>query len=123
MEDYILKEIDKIGLILQKIAIKLKIMDENKDNAGCTMRDIKAACTEYGLNFDPAAVLSEKHPVSFLANTLHLSDEALELFVLTMLHSDIPEASKQRLLSDAITYLDSKDTYSFSLHSMMSQTL
>lgn len=123
MEDYILKEIDKIGLILQKIAIKLKIMDENKSNAGCTMIDIKAAFTEYGLNFDPAAVLSEKHPVSFLVDTLHLSDEALELFVLTMLHSDIPEASKQRLLSDAITYLDSKDTYSFSLHSMMSQTL
>ena len=123
MEDYILKEIDKIGLILQKIAIKLKIMDENKSNAGCTMIDIKAAFTEYGLNFDPAAVLSEKHPVSFLANTLHLSDEALELFVFTMLHSDIPEASKQRLLSDAITYLDSKDTYSFSLHSMMSKTL
>ncbi len=123
MEDYILKEIDKIGLILQKIAIKLKIMDENKSNAGCTMIDIKAAFTEYGLNFDPAAVLSEKHPVSFLVDTLHLSDEALELFVLTMLHSDIPEASKQRLLSDAITYLDSKDTYSFSLHSMMSKTL
>ena len=123
MEDYILKEIDKIGLILQKIAIKLKIMDENKSSAGCTMIDIKAAFTEYGLNFDPAAVLSEKHPVSFLVDTLHLSDEALELFVLTMLHSDIPEASKQRLLSDAITYLDSKDTYSFSLHSMMSKTL
>ena len=123
MEDYILKEIDKIGLILQKIAIKLKIMDENKSNAGCTMIDIKAAFTEYGLNFDPAAVLSEKHPVSFLVDTLHLSDEALELFVLTMLHSDIPEASKQRLLSDTITYLDSKDTYSFSLHSMMSKTL
>ena len=119
MEDYLIKEIDKIGIVLRRVAIKLGLMDEKEDCHGYTMREIKDAFHEYGLKFDPAAVLSEEHPVSFLVDTLHLSDEALELFVLTIFHSDIPQSSKQSLLADATNYLDSKGVYSFALHSLI----
>lgn len=118
MEDFILKEIDRIGQMLMGIARKLGLLsDETPDYS---LADVKDEFTQANLPFDLASVLQQENPVLYLVENVKISDQGLETFIDIIFHSDLDEDRKTALLQDAITYLDGKGYFSFRLHSMIS---
>jgi len=116
MEDFILREIDRLGEMLLLIARKLGLMDS--DTPDYTLTDVKDEFDKSSLPFDLDAVLKHENPVWFLVQTVKLSDHALESFIEILFYSDLEEERKTALLSDALAYLDGKGYYSFRLHSL-----
>ena len=116
MEDFILKEIDKLGEMLRMIARKLGLLDGS--NPDYTLADVKDEIGKSGLPFDLDAVLQQENPVWYLTQTAKLSDAALETFIEILFHADLDESVKAALLADALAYFDGKGYYSFRLHAL-----
>lgn len=115
MEDYILREIDRIGEMLMKVAQKMGLfLDQVPDYS---ISEVKEEWEESGFPFALEEVLEHEFPVPFLVQEKGFSDHALELFVEILFRSDLDEAKKKSLLKDALSYLDGKGYYSFKLHS------
>ena len=117
MEDFILKEIDRIGQMLMGIARKLGLLRDETPNYSLT--DVKEEFAQASLPFDLDSVLQQENPILYLVENVQISDQGLETFVDILFHSDINEDRKQALLADAITYLDGKGYFSFRLHALM----
>ena len=117
MEDFILREIDRLGEMLLLIARKLGLLDGNTPEY--TMTDVKEGFEGSNLPFDLDAVLQQENPVWYLVETEKLSDRGLETFIEILFHSDLDESVKKALLEDAIAYLDGKGNFSFKLHSLL----
>jgi len=116
MEDFILREIDRLGEMLMMIARKLGLLDGNTpDYSLADVKDgfDKAACP---INLD--ALLEQENPVWFLVETEKISDHSLETFIDILFHSDLEEDRKAALLHDALAYLDGKGYFSFRLHAL-----
>ena len=64
-------------------------------------------------------ILRQENPVWYLVEVVKLSDYGLETMIDIVFHSDLDEARKKALLSDAIAYLDGKGYFSFRLHSFI----
>lgn len=118
MEDFILKEIDRIGQMLMGIARKLGLLRDEPSNY--TLSDVKEEFTQANLPFDLDSVLQQENPVLYLVENAKLSNQGLETFVDIIFHSDLDEARKNTLLDDALTYMDGKGYFSFRLHSYSS---
>ena len=118
MEDYILREIDRFGEMLLKIARRLGLVEG--DTPDYTLTDVKEEFGRAGLPFDLDAILQQENPVLYLVDTLKISDQALETFIDILFHSDIDESKKAALLADALAWLDGKGSYSFRLHALAS---
>ena len=118
MEDYILREIDRLGEMLLKIARRLGLLDGNKPDYSLT--DIKDEFGMAGCPIDLEMLLQQENPVRYLVETEKISDHGLETFIDIIFHSDLDEDRKQALLSDALAYLDGKGYFSFRLHSFSS---
>jgi len=118
MEDYVKRQIDMIGQMLLALAKKLGLIDG--DVANYTMQSVQGEIKQSGFNMDIERALSMEHPISYLVESLQLSNEAIETFTEIVMNSDADDEVKQRLLNDAIGYLDSKGHFSFSLHSYLS---
>lgn len=118
MEDYILREIDRIGELLVQIARRLGLMDG--DTTDYSLTDVKDEFDKSGCPVDLERVLQQENPVLYLVERENLSDHGLETMVDIIFHSDLDEARKKALLKDALAYLDSKGHYSFRLHSLCS---
>ncbi len=118
MEDYILREIDRIGELLLKIARKLGLLDG--DTPDYSLADVKGEFDRESLPFDLETVLSQENPVWYLAATVGLSDHALESFIEILFHSDLAEDRKAALLKDALAYFYGKGYFSIRLHSLLS---
>jgi len=116
MEDFILREIDRIGEMLVKIAQRLGLLKDTPQY--CSMEQVKVEFDSSSLPFDLDSVLRQENPVVYLVDTHHISDQALETFIDIIMHSDMAEERKGILLRDALTYLDGKGYYSFRLHSL-----
>lgn len=116
MEDYILREIDRLGEMLMLIARRLGLMDGNTPDYSLT--DVKDEFDRSSLPFDLDAVLQQKNPVWYLVESEKISDQGLETFIDILFHSDLDEERKTALLDDALSYLDGKGYYSFRLHSL-----
>lgn len=116
MEDYILKEIDKIGQMLTQIAKRLGLFESHTPEY--TLSDVTREFNDGNLPFNLDAVLQLENPVLYLVEEMKLSDAALESFIEIIYHSDLCEERKKALLKDALTYLDSKGNFSFRLHSL-----
>ena len=117
MEDFILKEIDRIGQMLMGIARKLGLLrDETPDYS---LADVKEEFEAASLPFDLDSVLKQENPVLYLVQDVRISDQGLEMFIDILFHSDLDEIRKKALLEDALTYLDGKGSFSFRLHSLM----
>ncbi len=119
MEDFILREIDRLGEMLLMIARKLGLLDG--DTPDYSLTDVKdefgkAACP-IGLD----ALLAQENPVWYLVETEKISDHGLETFIDILFHSDLEEDRKAALLDDALAYLDGKGYFSFRLHSLSSR--
>lgn len=118
MEDYILREIDRIGEMLTLIAKRLGLFDIQTPNY--TLEDAMTEFRNGNLPFNLSAVLEQENPVLYLVEQQNLSDAALETFIEIVFHSDLSEPKKEALLKDALTYLDRKGNFSFRLHSLSS---
>ena len=117
MEDFILKEIDRIGQMLMGIARKLGLLRDETPNYSLT--DVKEEFAQASLPFDLDSVLQQENPVLYLVQDVKISDQGLETFIDILFHSDLDEVRKKALLEDALTYLDGKGYFSFRLHSLM----
>ena len=118
MEDYILREIDRIGELLQHIARRLGLLKDNPPDY--SLKDVKEEFNKENLPFDLDTVLQQENPVWYLVEVEKLSDHGLETMIDIIFHSDLDEARKQALLSDALAYMDGKGYFSFRLHSLIS---
>jgi hypothetical protein len=114
-EDFLLREIDRLGEMLMLVARKLGLVDP--DSPDYTLSSVREEFSLASLPIDVDTVLSEENPVWYLVENEHLSDKALESFVDILFHSDLDEERKRALLSDTLAYLDGKGYYSFTLHS------
>lgn len=118
MEDYIIREIDRLGEVLLMIARKLGLLDG--DTPDYSLADVNDEFGKAGCPIDLEALLQKENPVWYLADKEKLSDHALETIIDIIFHSDLDEDKKQALLRDALTYLDGKGYFSFRLHSLSS---
>ena len=116
MEDFILREIDRLGEMLLLIARKLGLLDG--DTPDYSLADVK---DEFGMAdcpIDLEMLLQQENPVRYLVEKEKISDHGLETMIDIIFHSDLDEDRKQALLSDALAYLDGKGYFSFRLHSL-----
>lgn len=118
MEDFILREIDRLGEMLLMIARKLGLMLDDVPDYSLT--DVKSEFNKASLPFNLDTVLQQDNPVWYLVENEKLSDHALESLIDILFHSDLDEPRKTALLKDAVAYLDGKGFYSFRLHSLLS---
>ena len=116
MEDYIIREIDRIGELLLKVARKLGLLDGGMQDY--SLADVKEEFGKAGLPFDLDYVLKQESPILYLVDTEKISDHGLETFIDIIFNSDMDEDRKAALLADALEYLDGKGYYSFRLHSL-----
>ena len=119
MEDYILREIDRLGEMLLLIARKLGLLDGDKPDYSLT--DVKDEFGMAGCPIDLEMLLQQENPVRYLVETEKISDHGLEAFIDILFHSDLGEDLKVALLDDALAYLDGKGNFSFRLHSLSSK--
>lgn len=118
MEDFILREIDRLGEMLLMIARKLGLLDEATPNY--TLTDVNEEFGKAGCPIDLDKLLKQENPVWYLVEMEKLSDHGLETMIDIIFHSDIEEERKNALLQDALAYLDGKGYFSFRLHSLRS---
>ena len=116
MEDFILREIDRLGEMLLMIARKLGLF--NGGTPDYSLAEVKDEIGKSSLPFDLDSVLKQENPVWYLVETEKLSDHGLETFIEILFHSDLDEDKKTALLNDALAYLDGKGNFSFRLHSL-----
>ena len=117
MEDFIIREIDRLGEMLLLIARKLGLLDG--DTPDYSMTDVKDEFGKAGCPIDLEALLKQENPVWYLVEKEKLSDHGLETMIDIIFHSDLDEEMKQALLSDALAYWDGKGYFSFRLHSLI----
>ena len=117
MEDYIIREIDRLGEMLLLIARKLGLLDG--DTPVYSLTDVKDEFGNAGCPIDLETILQQENPVWYLVEKEKLSDHGLETMIDIIFHSDLDEDRKQALLSNALAYLDGKGYFSFRLHSFI----
>ena len=117
MEDFINREIDRLGEMLLLIARKLGLLDG--DTPDYSLTDVKDEFGKAGCPIDLDQLLQQENPVWYLVEKEKLSDHGLETMIDIIFHSDLDENKKQALLSDALAYLDGKGYFSFRLHSLI----
>ena len=117
MEDYIIREIDRLGEILLLIARKLGLLDG--DTPDYSLTDVKDEFGKAGCPIDLDKLLRQGNPVWYLVEEEKLSDHGLETMIDIIFHSDLEATRKNALLQDALAYLDGKGYFSFRLHSLI----
>lgn len=116
MEDFILREIDKIGELLFYLARKLGIYKEKIPNY--TVADVQSEFKHAEVDIDLDIIVNKKYPISYLVEEQKISLKALEALTDIIVHTtDIDPQKKKDILNDAVTYLDSKGYISFRLYS------
>lgn len=118
MEDYIIREIDRIGEMLMNIARRLGLLDGDTPNYSLT--DVQEEFEKTGCPIDLDTLLQQENPVLYLVEEKKLSAQGLETFIDILFNSDMDETVKDALLQDALAYLDGKGYFSFRLHSFLS---
>ena len=115
MEDYIIREIDRIGEMLMQIAKRLGLfLDDVPDYS---LAEVKEVFGQNGCPIDLDLVLRQENPVLYLVEQEKISDNALETLIEILFHSNLDEGRKKAMLNDALAYLDNKGYFSFKLHS------
>ena len=118
MEDYILREIDRLGEMLMMIARRLGLLDGDKPAYSLT--DVKDEFGMAACPIDLESFLQQENLVRYLVETEKISDHGLETFIDILFHSDLGEDRKTALLNDALAYLEGKGYFSFRLHALSS---
>lgn len=118
MEDFILREIDRLGEMLLLIARRLGLLDN--DSPDYSLADVKEQFDKAACPIDLDTLLERENPVWYLVDEAKLSDHGLETMIDIIFHSDLDESRKNALLQDTLAYLDAKGYFSFRLHSLSS---
>ena len=118
MEDFLLREIDRLGDMLMLIARRLGLID--LDTPDYSLSDVKEEFEKNYVPLDLDTILRQENPVWYLVEQEKLTDHALEMLIFILHGSDLDEEVKSALLADAIAYLDGKGFYSVRLHSLIS---
>lgn len=116
MEDYILREIDRIGELLQHVARRLGLLKDNVPPY--SLNDVQTEFDSVECPWTLNEVLAHDNPVLYLVEQHHISEKGLELFVEILFHTELDESRKQAILKDAISYLEGKGYFSFKLYSL-----
>ena len=116
MQDFILKEIDRLGEMLALIAKRLGLMGGG--TVDYTVEDVKEEFSLEGFPVDLDEILSHENPVWFLVEEMKLSDQALESFIDILFHSDLDDAVKNGMLDAALAYFAGKGYFSFRLYGL-----
>ena len=116
MEDFILREIDRLGEMLLMIARKLGLLGDVVPDY--SLLDVKDEFDKAVCPIDLDALLEQENPVWYLVETEKISDHGLETFIEILFHSDLDEDRKAAILHDALAYLDGKGFFSFKLHAL-----
>ena len=116
MEDFILREIDRLGEMLLMIARRLGLLDSEAPDY--SLADVKDEFEKAGSPIDLDTLLQRENPVWYLMEDCKLSGHGLETMIDILFHSDLDETRKHALLQDALAYMDGKGYYSFRLHSL-----
>ena len=119
MEDFILREIDRLGEMLLMIARRLGLLDG--DTTDFSLADVKDEFDKAACPIDLDALLEQENPVRYLVEECKLSDHGLETMIDIIFHSDLGEDRKAALLKDALEYLDGKGYFSFRLHALVGE--
>ena len=117
MQDFILREIDRLGEMLALIAKKLGLMGGG-GTVDYTVADVKEELSLEGFPVPLDESLRHENPVWFLVEEMKLSDSALESFVEILFHSDADESVKQGMLDAALAYFAGKGYFSFRLYGL-----
>ena len=117
MQDFILREIDRLGEMLALIAKRLGLMGGG-GTVDYTVEDVKEELSLEGFPVPLDEILRHENPVRFLVEELKLSDQALESFIDILFHSDLDEAVKNGLLDAALAYFAGKGYFSFRLYGL-----
>ena len=121
MEDYIIREIDRIGEMMVQIASRLGLYGTQRKSI--PIEDVKSAIFDSGLDLNIDEVLQQENPILWLVEQKHFSDKALETFTDILMHSDTNEEIRQTFLKCSISYLDSNGYISFLLYSYLETTV
>lgn len=116
MEDFIIREIDRMGEMLMKIARRLGLIGDNVPDY--SLATVKEEFDKASIHLDLDSIQQHENPVRYLVENENLSVQGLETFIEIVFHSDLDEDRKTALLEDALTFLDGKGYYSFKLHSL-----
>lgn len=116
MEDFILREIDRLGQMLLLIARRLGLFDSSTHDY--TLADVKDEFEKVNFPLDLDEILQMDNPIWYLVENEKLGNHGLETFIDILYHSDMDEAKKDALLEDAVAYLNGKGFFSFKLHSL-----
>ena len=119
MEDFLIREIDRLGDMLMLIARRLGLID--LDSPDYTLQDVEEEFEKNFVPLDLDTILQQENPVWYLVEEKKLTEQALETFIDILFHSDLDQDKKEALLNDALAYLDNKGYYSFKLHSLISE--
>ena len=118
MEDYLIREIDRLGEMLMLIAKRLGLIE--LDTPDYSLSDVKEEFEKNYVPLDLDAILQQENPVWYLVEKEKMTEQALETFIDILFHSDLKDSVKTSLLADALTYLDNNGYFSFKLHSLES---
>ena len=116
MEDYLIREIDRIGEMLVQIARRLGLL--GGDTPDYSLSDVQEEFSEAGCPIDLDELLQQDNPILYLVTKKDISDHGLETLIDIIFHTDLEETRKEALLKDALAYLDGKGSFSFKLHSL-----
>lgn len=116
MEDYLIREIDRIGEMLVQIARRLGLL--GGDTPDYSLSDVQEEFSEAGCPIDLDELLRQDNPILYLVTKKDISDHGLETLIDIIFHTDLEEARKEALLKDALVYLDGKGSFSFRLHAL-----
>ena len=89
MEDFILREIDKIGEMLAHIARRLGLLKGEKPDY--SLGDVKSEFTRANCPIDLDIVLKQENPILYLTENEKLTEQALESFIEILFYSDIDQ--------------------------------
>ena len=118
MEDYLIREIDRLGEMLMLIAKRLGLIE--LDTPDYSLSDVKEEFEKNYVPLDLDAILQQENPVWYLVEKEKMTEQALETFIDILFHSDLEDSVKTSLLADALTYRDNSGYFSFKLHSLES---
>ena len=118
MEDFILREIDRLYDVLMLMAQKLGLWNGKLEKYG--IADLKREFEDAKVSVDLDELLKMENPVWYLVNEEHLSDKSLEIFIDILYHTDLDASVKTALLNDTLAYFEHKKYVSFRLYSLLS---
>jgi hypothetical protein len=116
MEDYLIREIDRIGEMLAYIASKLGLgsMPEQSEVLG---RQLNSELVK-ALDIDYEVLLAMSAPIEYLVVEKCFTNANLEELAV-MMYRALPASDKLNgFLSDVTAYLDHQGVFSFVLHSI-----